>query len=66
MIHTDIKITNSTKMNHILVSFSDHYNFIIIFRVPYKHINWQLYGNLIIHFQISLFSPHMHNVTFSA
>ena len=34
--HTNIKITN-TKMNRVMVFFSDHYNSIFIDIVPYKH-----------------------------
>ena len=53
-------------MNHIIVSFSDYYNSIFIDRVPYKHKNWQLHGILQISSQISIFSPHMQRVAFSA
>ena len=53
-------------MNHIMVSFSDHYNSIFIDRVPYRHKNWQFHGILIISFQIILLSPHRQKVTFSA
>ena len=35
-IYTDIKIANSTKINHIMVSFTDHYNAISIDRLPSK------------------------------
>ena len=35
-VHTDIKITNSTK---IMASFWDHYDSIFIDRVPYKYKN---------------------------
>ena len=51
-------------MNPIIVSFSDNYKSIFIDRAPYKHKNWQFYGISKIHFQISLFSPHMQNVLF--
>ena len=61
-----MKITNNTKMNRIIVSFTDHYNFIFVDRVPYKHKTCQFYGILIIPFQISVFSPHIHKVTFPA
>ena len=54
-IHTNIKITNNTEMNRIMVSSSDHYKSIFIDRVPYKSKNWQFHGILIIPFQISLF-----------
>ena len=62
-VNTDIKISNNTKMNCV-------YPFqtitaIFIDRVPYKHKTWQFHGILLIPFQISLFSPHIHNVTFS-
>ena len=39
MVYIDIKITNNTEMSHIIVSFSDHRNFIFIDRVPYKGKN---------------------------
>ena len=35
-IYTDIKIANNTKINHIMVSFTDHYNAISIDRLPLK------------------------------
>ena len=66
MVNTDIKITNNTKMNRIIVSILDDYNYIFIDRVPYKHKLWQFHGSLIIPFQINLFSAHMNKVTFSA
>ena len=31
-VYTDIKIASNTKINHIMVSFSDHYNAIFIDR----------------------------------
>ena len=52
-------------MNCVMVSYSDHCNSIFIERVSYKHKNWQLDDTLTIPIQISLFSPHMHKVTFS-
>ena len=33
-IYTDIKIARNTKINHIVVSFTDHYNAICIGRFP--------------------------------
>ena len=33
-VYTDIKITSNTKINHIMVSFTDHYNVIFIYRFP--------------------------------
>ena len=35
-VYTDIKIANNTKINHIMVSFTDHYNAISIDRLPSK------------------------------
>ena len=64
--YTDVKITYNTKMIHIMVSFSDYKNSILIDRVPYKHKNWELHGILQISAQISIFSPHMKKVVFSA
>ena len=49
-----------------MVSFLDHYNFIFVDKVPYKHKNWQFHSILIVASQASPFSPHMHKVTFSA
>ena len=65
-LNTDVKITYNTKTIHIMVSFSDYQNSIFIDRVPYKHKNWQLHGILQISVQISIFSPHMQKVAFSA
>ena len=45
-LYTDVKIIYSTKMTHIMVSFSDYQNFIFFDRVPYKHKYWQLQGIL--------------------
>ena len=35
-VYTDIKIAGNTKINHIMVSFADHYNVIFIDRFPSK------------------------------
>ena len=50
-VYTNIKITNNTKLNRIMVSFLDHYNSSFIDRVLYKQFDC----TLIIPFQISLF-----------
>ena len=34
--YTDIKMARNTKINHIMVSFTDHYNAIFIDRFPSK------------------------------
>ena len=33
-VYTDIKTASNTKINHIMVSFTDHYNAILIDRFP--------------------------------
>ena len=53
-------------MIHIMVSFSDYQNSIFIDSVPYQHKNWQLHGILQISVQISMISPRMQKVVFSA
>ena len=65
-LNTDVKITCNNKMIHNMVSFADYQNSIFIDRVPYKHKNWQLRGILQISVQISIFSPHIQKVAFSA
>ena len=35
-VYTDIKIANNTKINHIIVSFTNHINAISIDRIPSK------------------------------
>ena len=65
-LYTDVKITYNTKMIHIMVSFSDYQNSIFLDRVPYKYKIWQLHGILQISVQMSMFSPHMEKVAFSA
>ena len=35
-VYTDIKMTSNTKINHIMVSFTDHYNAIFIDRFSSK------------------------------
>ena len=36
-VYTDIKIANKFKINHILVSFTDHYNFVSL-EIPLSEI----------------------------
>ena len=33
-VYTDIKTTSNTKINHIMVCFTDHYNVIFIGKLP--------------------------------
>ena len=35
-VYTDIKMTSNTKINHIMISFSNHYNAIFLDRFPSK------------------------------
>ena len=35
-VYTDIKMASNTKINHIMVSFTDYYNAIFIDRFPSK------------------------------
>ena len=65
-LYTDVKITYNTKLIHIMVSFSDYENSIFNDRVPYKHKNWQFHVILTISVEITMFSPHMQKVAFSA
>ena len=65
-LYADVKITYSTKMIVIMISFSDYQNSIFIDSVPCKYKNWQLHGILQISVQMSTFSPHMQKVAFSA
>ena len=53
-------------MVEIMVSFSDYQNSTFVDRIPYKHKNWQPHGILQISVQISMFSPQMKKVAFSA
>ena len=40
-VYNDIKIANNTKINHIMVSFTDHYNAISLISFPSKTKNWK-------------------------
>ena len=53
-------------MIDIMVSFSDCKNSTFVDRIPYKHKNWQLHVILQISVQISMSSPQMKKVAFSA
>ena len=35
-VYTDTKIANNTNINHMMVSFTDHYNAIYLDRLPWK------------------------------
>ena len=49
-----------------MVFLSDHWNSIFIDKVHYKHKDWQFHGIFIIRFHMSVLSPHMEKVGFSA
>ena len=59
--YTDVKIASNTKNNHIMVSFTDHYNAIFIDRLPsqIKIGKEKIHGTLIILFYVSLSSPRL-------
>ena len=50
-IYIDIKIANNTKINHIMVSFTDQYNAISIDRLPQKLKLEKIHDTLIFLFQ---------------
>ena len=55
-VYTDIKIGSNTKINHTMISFTDHYNAIFIDRFPSKSKIGKD-GTLIFLFYVSLSSP---------
>ena len=64
-LHTDVKLSIILKLFTLWYPFQA-IRTIFIDRVPYKHKNWQLHGLLQISVQISMLSPHMQKVAFSA
>ena len=60
-VYTDVKIASNTKINHIIVSFTDHYNAIFIDRLPsqIKIEKEKIHGTLIILFYVRLSSPRL-------
>ena len=61
-IYTDIKIARNTKINHIIVSFTDHYNAISLGRLPSKTKIGKVNGTLIILFYVSPSSPLLQRI----
>ena len=53
-VYTDIKIVDNTKINHIMVSFTDYYNAISIDTRPSNTKIGKIHGILIIIFYWSL------------
>ena len=64
-IYTDIKIANNTKINHIMVPFTDHYNIISIDRLPSKtkigKDSWYFNNSLLCEAEVSSATRLMHN-----
>ena len=58
-VYADIKIASSTKIDHKVVSFTDHYNAIFIDGFPSKLKLGKIHGTLIILFYVSLSSPQL-------
>ena len=52
-VYTDINIANNTKINNIMVSFSDHYTAISIYRLPQKLRLEEILATVIIPFYVS-------------
>ena len=52
-VYTDTKIASNSENNHIMVSFTDHYNSISIGRLPSKTVSKKVHGTLIILFYVS-------------
>ena len=52
-VYTDITVTDSTKIKHIMVSFTDHYNAISVERLPSESKMEMFHGTLIILFYVS-------------
>ena len=63
-VYTDIEIANNAKINHIMVSFTDHYDGISIDRIPWKIKIGKDSCNLIIVFYLSPSSPQLQIIFF--
>ena len=63
-VYTDVKIANNTKINHIMVCFTDHYNAISIDRLHQKLKLEKIHGALIILFDVSPSSPQLQTLCF--
>ena len=64
-IYTDIKAASNTRINHIVVSFTDHYNAIFIDRFSSQTKIKKIHGILIIFLYVSLSSPQLQILFFS-
>ena len=63
-VYTDIEIANNAKINHIMVSFTDHYDGISKDRLPWKIKIGKDSCNLIIVFYLSPSSPQLQIIFF--
>ena len=63
-VYTDIEIANNAKINHIMVSFTDHYDGISIDRLPWKIKIGKDSCTLIIVFYLSPISPQLQIIFF--
>ena len=63
-VYTDVKIANNTKINHIMVCFTDHYNAISIDRLHQKLKLEKIHGALIILFDVSPSSAQLQRLCF--
>ena len=61
-VNTDIKIVNNTKINHIMVSFTDYCNVISIYRLPTKTKTEKIQGTLTILFYVSPSSHQLQRI----
>ena len=66
-VYTDIKIASNTKINHIMVSYTDNYNTISIGRLPAKtkigKDSWKRFMKIFL-FYVSLSSPQLQRLLF--
>ena len=61
--YTDLKIANNTKINHIMVSFTDHNNAISLGSLQKLKLE-KIHGTLIILFYINPSSPQLQRICF--
>ena len=60
-VYTDIKIANNTKINHIMVSFTDHNNAISLGSLQKLKLE-KIHGTLIIFFYVNPSSPQLQRI----
>ena len=62
--YIDIKIASNNKINHIMLSFTDHYNAILLTDSPQKLKLEKIHGTLITLYYGSLSSPQLQRICF--